>query len=465
MSTDLDINNVPVLDEDVKIELRKLGEPITYFGEGHAERRERLINHLQERPAYFSGDSSNEDLMDETDESEDEEFYTPGTDDLYNCRVKLLSYSLEKANKRIAYQRQLSNTQDFNETLKHRRYVNKKVGEFELYGTQVIPGNTRTISSVRFNKDASLIAAGSWDGNFYIINRNDLLLKCKLVSGFHSEKISGLDWNFKSNSDTLVTGGNEGNINVWNISESKDSKLKPCSSIKGAHLNRITKTLFHPSGDYIISTSFDQTWKLWDVARPEKELVEQEGHSKEVFAASFHPDGSLLSTGGLDAIGRIWDLRSGRSIATLEGHIKGIYSMDWSDNGYHLATASGDCSVKIWDLRKLSKSDKNQELFTIPAHNKLVSDVRFFHKRQDYSSLDILSKKDKNEDSCNIDSNGSFLITSSYDNTVNIWSADNWIKVRSLQGHNDKVMSCDISSNASHIASSGWDRSLKLWSI
>jgi len=48
---------------------------------------------------------------------------------------------------------------------------------------------------------------------------------------------------------------------------------------------------------------------------------------------------------------------------------------------------------------------------------------------------------------------------------VNIWSADNWGKVKSLKGHSDKVMSCDISGDGCFIVSSGWDRSVKLWSV
>ena len=58
---------------------------------------------------------------------------------------------------------------------------------------------------------------------------------------------------------------------------------------------------------------------------------------------------------------------------------------------------------------------------------------------------------------------GKFLVSCSYDGDVNIWSSDNWIKIKSLKGHTDKVMSCDISSTGKWIVSSGWDRSIKLW--
>jgi WD40 repeat protein len=48
--------------------------------------------------------------------------------------------------------------------------------------------------------------------------------------------------------------------------------------------------------------SFDSTWRLWD-AETGACLLEQEGHSRGVYAVAFHPDGSLAGSVGLDAIG------------------------------------------------------------------------------------------------------------------------------------------------------------------
>lgn len=462
-TSSVDPRNVPTNDADVRSELRKLGEPVTCFGEGKPERRARLIRLLEAAPhtdfgfAYVEKDENGLDAFLE-DEDDDEDFYTPGTEELLEARKDILLFSLEKAQKRTEYQRSTTKNQNFFRTLKHRRNVNLQLAKTELFGTQIIPGNTRTLSAVRYNGNSSKVAVGSWDGSVYVLNSADLSTQKVLLVGHHTEKVSALDWDVFG-LERLVTGGNEGNINVWDTSDGSE-KMLPAISLPGAHSARITKTLFHPNGRYIASTSFDQTWKLWDLQRPQKELLEQEGHSKEVFSGSFHPDGGLFATGGLDAIGRLWDLRSGRSIATLQSHIKGIYSIDWSDNGYHVATASGDCSVKIWDLRRLNSPDK--ELFSIPAHTKLVSEVRFFHKRGP-TMLEKPVTDDKDEGPETLSANGTFLATAGYDGVVNLWSADNFVRVKSLQGHGDKVMSCDVSGDGSSVVSCGWDRSVKIW--
>lgn len=68
----------------------------------------------------------------------------------------------------------------------------------------------------------------------------------------------------------------------------------PISVMKG-HQDRICRVAFHPSGDYVASASFDTTWRLWDVATS-KELLLQEGHSKEVYTVEFQDDGALVAS-------------------------------------------------------------------------------------------------------------------------------------------------------------------------
>jgi hypothetical protein len=51
-------------------------------------------------------------------------------------------------------------------------------------------------------------------------------------------------------------------------------------------------------------TSFDQTWRFWDVEM-RAELLLQEGHAREVFALGFQNDGALVATGyvSMDLLG------------------------------------------------------------------------------------------------------------------------------------------------------------------
>lgn len=409
-----------------------------------------------EKHAVENGEYDVDEEDDIEEDEDDEEFYTPGSIELLNARKQILESSVAQAARRIERQTEKAKTYNSAQTLRHRHAISEYVDLLQLDASYTMKGNTRALSTGRFNRDSSRVACASWDGSFYILGKQGSMLvqESRLYAGFHMEK-TVVDWSPKE-SNILVSGGGEGNVNIWNASSGE--VLKPVETVKNAHSGRIANIAFHPSGSYYATTSYDQTWNLWDVQRPETALLEQEGHSKEVYASSFHPDGSLLATGGLDSIGRVWDLRSGRSIAILSKHAKGIYSMDWSPNGYQLASASGDNSIQIWDLRK----SQDHDLFTIPAHTKLVSGVKFLQNTDSHViTRPVCDENEENERL--LDVSGTILVSSSFDGTVKVWSSDNFVCLKTLQGHNDKVMSCDISSDGSMIISTGWDRTLKTW--
>lgn len=61
------------------------------------------------------------------------------------------------------------------------------------------------------------------------------------------------------------------------------------------------------------------------------------------------------------------------------------------------------------------------------------------------------------------ESSGSFLLTSSYDNSLKIWAHPGWTPVKELQGHDQKVMGCDISQDNNWIVSCSYDKTFKIW--
>ena len=57
-------------------------------------------------------------------------------------------------------------------------------------------------------------------------------------------------------------------------------------------------------GRHLGTASFDQTWRLWDLETGDC-LLEQEGHSRSVYAIAFQQDGALAASAGLDAVGEL----------------------------------------------------------------------------------------------------------------------------------------------------------------
>ncbi|KAF1347005.1 WD40-repeat-containing domain protein [Delphinella strobiligena] len=443
---------VPTDDVRVRARLRELGEPITLFGERPEDRRDRLRELL-----YAAQQDGGEDVAmgeaaveDEEDES-NQEFYTEGPDELLQARKDIAKYSLPRSQRRVHYQR-LESTIPLQRHVDHRQNIRDRLSGFELFGSQI--AGERPVSMARFSPNSDKVAAGNWGGTIKLLDVPNLN-EIAVLRG-HTAQVSGISWfpgstlpgsSVSENSVNLASGGGEGNIHLWSLTQDT-----PLATLSG-HSGRVCRTEFHPSGKYLASASYDTTWRLWDVETT-TELLLQEGHSHEAYTVAFNTDGSLLASAGLDSIACLWDLRSGRRVLYLESHIKPIYGLDWSPDGYRIMTGSGDGFAKCWDIRQM------RETASIGAHKGGVTDLRWFKgvdgpssgKNADKSGEDLLPKKA-----------GTFFVSAGFDRNVKIFSADDWALCKTLSGHSGHVLSTDVTADGRWIVSSSYDRTVKLW--
>lgn len=450
---------VPTDDGRVKARLRELGEPITLFGEGPGDRRERLREILTEQAEQGSrGDGEGDIRMHDSGQEDggqaeqEEEFYTEGMQELLQARKAIARYSLPRARDRIASQK-VESSIPLRTHIKHRKVIKERLQGFDLFGTQI--AGDRPVSISRFSPNGEIIAAGNWGGGIKLLDVPNLDEK-RVLRG-HTDRVGGISWypgatlpgtTVSEDAVNLASSGGEGNVHLWSLTEDT-----PISTLSG-HTARVCRIEFHPSGQYLASASYDTTWRLWDI-NTTTELLLQEGHSREVYALSFNTDGSLLASAGLDSIGRIWDLRTGRTVMILDGHIREIYALDWGVDGHRLLSGSGDGWVKCWDVRMV------RGVGGVGAHRGVVSDLRWF-KGTDNPTNGVMSEKDEKGE-VRPKKSGTFFASSGFDKNVNIFSADDWALAKTLSGHSGNVLSVDVSADGKWIASSGHDRTVKLW--
>eukprot|EP00466_Bigelowiella_natans_P017920 jgi/Bigna1/54244/estExt_Genewise1Plus.C_300124 len=444
---------VPTNDYDVKRRLRQLGEPITYFGEGPANRRERLPGLLAQIAVDAASGIENDkvlrfaEIVKEGDGDLDlslsdarvhkKAYDTDGSAALLNSRVEMFQFSIPRARKRLlaAKRRRANMTKEIMANL-DKEYADRAVSLRSFVNTTSQIGCGRPISSCSFSSDSSRLATASWSGIGKIWSVPDSALLCTLRG--HEDRISDIRYHPHARVTvgqelSVATAGVDGALCLWSLNDIEKNAAKKMDTAKlQGHEDRLSRIEFHPSGNYIASTSYDATWRLWDLTL-QQELLCQDGHAVGVYGLAFQGDGSLMATGDIGGVCHVWDLRTGKSIATLDGHVDNILSMDFSPNGHTLATGSCDNSVRIWDLRK------RRCIYTILAHSKLISNVRYHPNNED------------------------FLLTSSYDQTVKIWSARDYQLIKSLRGHEDRVMRVEMSPDGKMLSSTSFDRTWKLW--
>ncbi|XP_059895029.1 U4/U6 small nuclear ribonucleoprotein Prp4 [Gadus macrocephalus] len=416
-------------DSEVKGCLRRLGEPITLFGEGPADRRERLRAVL----SVVGGDALSKSKKDaessrpRPQDERQETWYHEGPASLKEARLWLAKFSLPRAVKRLDEARIQKEVSESARTIRQQE-LHKNLQNLNNFCSQI--GDDRPISYCQFSPDSKMLATGSWSGLCKLWSVPDSQL-VRTLRG-HNTSVGavvfrpGSTLSLEPSDVNLASCSTDGVVKLWNLQSDE-----PVADIEG-HMSRVSRLAWHPSGRFLGTACYDNSWRLWDLELRE-EILHQEGHSKGVHDLHFHPDGSLALTGGLDAFGRLWDLRTGRCIMFLEGHLKEIYSVCFSPNGWHAATGSGDHTCKVWDLRT------RKCIYTIAAHQNLLSSVRFQP------------------------TDGHFLLTGAYDNTAKAWSHPGWSPMKTLAGHEGKVMGVDISPDGGLIATCSYDRTFKLW--
>jgi U4/U6 small nuclear ribonucleoprotein PRP4 len=130
-------------------------------------------------------------------------------------------------------------------------------------------------------------------------------------------------------------------------------------------------------------------------------------------------------------------LRTGKTILPLQGHAKQLLAIDFHPDNRHVATGSDDHAIRIWDLRHTRSC-----IYTIPAHNNLISNVRW----------DQLT-------------GGEYLLSSSYDQTVKVWDGHSFLLQRTLKGHEGRITRVELAPNNSCLATTSFDRTWKTWAI
>ncbi|CAB1332588.1 unnamed protein product [Coregonus sp. 'balchen'] len=382
-------------DAEVKACLRALREPITLFGEGPAERRERLRNILSVvGPDALKKSKKDDEKSKRSQEECQQTWYHEGPTTLKEARLWLARYSLPRAVKRLEAARA------------HRE----------------IPESTRTVRTQELHKTLRNL-------NNFCSQIGVACVNCGMLLTVPLSVPFGATLTLDDSDVNMASCAADGSVKLWSL----DSDV-PVADIEG-HSMRVARVAWHPSGRFLGTTCYDNSWRLWDLEAQE-EILHQEGHSKGVHDMQFHPDGSLAATGGLDSFGRIWDLRTGRCVMFLEGHLKEIYSIDFSPNGYHAATGSGDNTCKVWDLRR------RKCIYTIPSHQNLVSSVKFqpnnghflltgaydntakVWTHPGWSPLKTLAGHEGKVMGVDMSPDGQLIATCSYDRTFKLWMSE-----------------------------------------
>ena len=234
------------------------------------------------------------------------------------------------------------------------------------------------VCALAITSDNKLLISGDQEGNINLWN----LLDKKLLYSPQTQKesISINSIAVSPDANKFVSAGS-GVINLWDL-ETKPSKLL-CKSDNKVGVNALA---FHPKGDFIACAGH-RTINLWlsDITRIVRTFYAYENnypddYSQEddyddyttyfISCINFSPCGRLLAAGlsiankyGENELGnniKIWDIYS-ENMFRLPAHASPVKSVVFSPDGNTLASGNYDGTIKLWDVRTRKATRTIQE--------------------------------------------------------------------------------------------------------
>ena len=104
---------------------------------------------------------------------------------------------------------------------------------------------------------------------------------------------------------------------------------------------------FFPDGKSLVTASFDQTLKLWDIAT-QSTLRTMVGHTGIVLTVDVSPNGKIIASGSSDRTIRLWDVPNSDPVSTIKIHDNSVTAMATSKDGSLTATGDDKGLIRVW---------------------------------------------------------------------------------------------------------------------
>ena len=141
------------------------------------------------------------------------------------------------------------------------------------------------------------------------------------------------------------------NIEIQNIDSMKMHLERKYHLFIEGHTNRVSSIVITSDNKYIISGSWDQTVRIWNLQDKSQEAVLR-GHTGYVKSIVITRDNKYIITGSDDRTIRIWNFEARSQAAVLIGHTKSVWSVAISSNSKYIASGFFDHSVRLWNFKE-----------------------------------------------------------------------------------------------------------------
>jgi WD40 repeat protein len=232
---------------------------------------------------------------------------------------------------------------------------------------------------------------------------------------------------FSPDGSIIACGGIDKIITFWNAETGE--KI----SEFGKHNSKIWDLEFSPDGKSLVTASFANDVRVWDVAS--EKMVWSYNGITNFLSVAYNPSGGAIAYGNVWGMIGVLDAKTGKNLAELSGPPgTPVGDVNFSPSGKLLAAGSDDKKIYLWE------TEDYQPVATFEGHEGFVNGVNFSPDE-------------------------TLLISGSHDKTVGIWDVAGGMLLTRLTGHDNVVLRVAFSPDGTLIASISWDGTVRLWGV
>jgi WD40 repeat protein len=280
----------------------------------------------------------------------------------------------------------------------------------------------------------------------------------------HSRGVSSVA--ISPDGQTLISSSWDNTIKIWDLST--NGTLRSTFTDDSGSVSSVA---FSPDNQTLVSGgssgSGNNTIKIWELSTGTLKSTLTKDSGADCLAIS--PDGQTLVSGS-DSNIKIWNLSTGTLRSTITGHSRAINAVAISPDAQTLVSGSDDSTIKIWNLstgklKNVLTADSNavNSIAISPDGQTLVSG-----SGSNIKIWDLSTGKEKNTMEGNngrtvnavaISPDGQTLVSGSNGYTLQIWDLSTGTLKNGSTGDNVRVNSLAISSDGQTLVSGGGDLS------
>lgn len=294
----------------------------------------------------------------------------------------------------------------------------------------VMQGHTSYVNEVAFSPDGSHVVTVSSDKSVRQWNP----ATGTEVALLEAERGNMLSAAYRPNGNMIAVGNSYGEISFLDA-----TTLAVQTAWEDAHASDVYCVAFSPDGTLLVSTSDDQSIKIWDVASGAM-LEEAPGHTREVGNIAFSPDGTRILSGTYDGTLRVWDIAGddahpafvqerGVSTSTVNLDVA-----EFSPDGMYFAGISGS-TLSLWE------TSSNEPLYEVGDY--------------DLGSFRSMA----------FSPDGLLLAVTTNNATVLLWDTQTGDLLQTLNGHSIRATPVVFNTDGSLLISGGADGTVRVWGL